>query len=84
MKLKNNFRSFASDNNSGIDKKVLEWIIYANENHSIGYGDDIYTKELFKILKQKFGDNIVPFLTFNGTGANTLALKQVLKPYHFV
>ena len=82
--IKNNFRSFASDNNSGIDKKVIQAIIEANENHCIGYGEDIYTKKLFELLKEKFGNSILPFLTFNGTGANTLALKQVLKPYHSV
>lgn len=80
----NNFRSFASDNNSGIDKSILEAIIKANVNHCIGYGEDIYTQKLFELLKEKFGNSIVPFLTFNGTGANTLALKQVLKPYNSV
>lgn len=82
--IKNDFRSFASDNNSGIDPQVLKAIIDANENHCIGYGDDPYTKKLFTILKERFNDSIVPFLTFNGTGANTLALKQVLKPYQSV
>lgn len=84
MNIKNSFRSFASDNNAPIDKEILKAIIDANENHSIGYGEDIYTKKLFEILKVKFGDSAVPFIMFNGTGANTLALKQVLKPYHSV
>lgn len=84
MKKENYLRSFASDNNSPIDQRILNAIVEANNNHAIGYGEDIYTKELIKILKEKFGNSIVPFLTFNGTGANTLALKQVLRPYQAV
>ncbi len=84
MELTNKFRSFASDNNSPIHQEVLNAIIKANENHVIGYGDDPYTNELFNVLHKEFGKDIVPFLMFNGTGANTLALKQVLKPYNSV
>lgn len=84
MNIKNNFRSFASDNNAPIDREILNAIINANENHCVGYGEDIYTQKLFELLKDMLGDSIVPFITFNGTGANTLALKQVLKPYQSV
>ncbi len=84
MNLKNNFRSFASDNNSPIDKNILKAIVEANANHAIGYGDDICTKNLFKLIKDKLGNSIVPFITFNGTGANTLAIKQIVRPYNSV
>ncbi len=84
MELKNDFRSFGSDNNSPICEQVLNAIINANKNHAIGYGDDIYTKKLLEIIEVRFGKEVCAFLTFNGTGANTLALKQVLKPYNCV
>ena len=40
-----NKRGFASDNNSGVHPEILKAIQEANSGHTVGYGDDVYTKE---------------------------------------
>ncbi|MDD2562933.1 MAG: low specificity L-threonine aldolase [Salinivirgaceae bacterium] len=74
-------RGFASDNNSGIHPSILSAIIEANENHTVGYGDDPYTKRAIEIFKEHFGSNTEIYFVFNGTGANILGLMQTTHSY---
>ncbi len=67
-------KAFASDNYSGIHPEILEAITYANQSHAISYGDDTFTAEANKLFNKMFGPVKVLY-TFNGTGANVVALK---------
>lgn len=78
-------RSFGSDNNSGVHPQILQAIIDANQNHAIGYGDDIWTekaKDAFRHLIDL--DDVEPFFVFNGTGANVIALQACVRPFHSI
>lgn len=77
-------RSFASDNNSGVHPLVLEAVIKANDNHAVGYGDDPWTEAATAKIKEVFGDEASPFFVFNGTGANSVALQAVTRPFNSI
>lgn len=77
-------KSFASDNNSGIHPDILKAIEFANFDHVIGYGDDPYTKRSDDRIREIFGENIVPYYAFNGTGANAIALQVITQPYNSI
>jgi threonine aldolase len=77
-------RSFASDNNSGVHPLVMEAIISANRDHAVGYGDDPWTIEATIKVKEVFGMEAEPYFVFNGTGANSVALQAVTRPFHSI
>ncbi len=77
-------RSFASDNNSGVHPLVMDAILKANEGHAVGYGSDEWTKRAESCLAKVFGNDIKPFLVFNGTGSNMLALQTMTRPFHSI
>ena len=69
------YKSFASDNNSGVHPEVLNAIIKANENHYVSNGDDPITKRAIELFKDNFGEDIEVFFVLTGTGANVTALQ---------
>jgi len=77
-------RSFASDNNSGVHPHVMDAVISANTDHAIGYGDDPWTANATEKIKQTFGKEASPFFVFNGTGANSVALQAVTRPFNSI
>jgi len=77
-------RGFASDNNSGIHPDILNAIHDANTGHSIGYGDDPWSREAISLLKEEFGDSADIFFVLTGTGANILGLKSVLRSFNSI
>lgn len=77
-------RSFASDNNSGVHPLIIEAIAKANVDHAVGYGDDPWTKEAEAKIQHIFGEHAAPFLVFNGTGANTVALQAITRPFNSI
>ena len=77
-------RSFASDNNAGIHRDVLAAIADANAGHVAGYGDDPWTRLAERAFRQHFGARAQVFPVFNGTGANVLALKALVRSHHAV
>lgn len=77
-------RSFASDNNAGVHPEIVEAIRTVNEGHVVAYGDDDVTARVVKLFKKHFGKDIGVFFVFGGTGANTLGLKAITKPYNAV
>ena len=79
-----NNRGFASDNNSGVHPKVFEAMIAANNNHTIAYGDDDYTKKAQQLFKKHFGENTQSYFVFNGTGANVLGLSTFIESYNSI
>jgi threonine aldolase len=76
-------RSFASDNAAGAHPAVLEAVARANQGHALAYGDDQWTRECEGAFRDLFGD-VVTLLTFNGTGANVLALSTLVGPVEAV
>ncbi|MDR0995860.1 MAG: threonine aldolase, partial [Tannerella sp.] len=77
-------RSFASDNNSGVHPRVMEALREANVDHAVGYGDDPWTAKAVCRLKEIFGEAAEPFFVFNGTGANSVALQAVTRPFNSI
>jgi threonine aldolase len=72
------WRSFASDNYSGVHPEVLTAIADANEGHQVSYGDDDYTARLRDVIREHFGAVAEVFPVFNGTGANVLSLTSMM------
>jgi threonine aldolase len=76
-------RSFASDNAAGAHPAVLDAVARANHGHALAYGDDQWTRQCEGAFRDLFGD-VTTLLTFNGTGANVLALSTLLGPVEAV
>ncbi|HEX8806398.1 MAG TPA: aminotransferase class I/II-fold pyridoxal phosphate-dependent enzyme [Candidatus Aquilonibacter sp.] len=77
-------RSFASDNNAPIAPEILQAILDANEGDAVGYGDDPWTARAIARFREHFGAETDVYFTFNGTGANIVALSCVLRPWEAV
>ncbi|MFR9523255.1 MAG: beta-eliminating lyase-related protein [Rikenellaceae bacterium] len=77
-------RSFASDNNSGVHPLVLKAVVDANVDHAVGYGDDKWTEAATAKIKETFGSKADPYFLFNGTGANSVAIQSVTRPFNSV
>lgn len=77
-------KSFASDNYSSVAPEILQAITDANQHHQPAYGNDIFTEEAKALSKENFGNDIDVFFVYNGTAANTAALKSVLRSHHAV
>ena len=77
-------RTFASDNNAPIAPEILQALIEANSGDAIGYGHDAFTKRATERFKEVFGDSSDVYFTFNGTGANVVALSCLTQPYEAV
>ena len=75
-------KSFGSDNHGGVHPKVFEFLQVANNyGHLPSYGEDSYTKSVDKKIAEYFGGIAGVYYCFNGTGANVLSLRSILKPY---
>lgn len=77
-------RSFASDNNSGVHPQVMEVLHQANANHALGYGDDRWTEEAVRKIREAFTPDCEPLFVFNGTGSNVVALQLMTRPYNSI
>jgi threonine aldolase len=73
-------RSFASDNAAGAHPAVLAAIARVNVGHALAYGDDDETRACEQRFSELFGKQVATLLTFNGTGANVLALTALARP----
>lgn len=73
-------RSFASDNAAGAHPAVIEAIARVNVGHALAYGDDDETRACERRFDELFGREVATFLTFNGTGANIVALTALVRP----
>jgi threonine aldolase len=71
-------RAFASDNAAGAHPAVIEAVLAANVGSALAYGDDEYTRECEARFRDLFGADVTTRLTFNGTGANIVALATLL------
>lgn len=77
-------RGFGSDNHSGICPEIMQAIVDANVDHAMAYGDDEFTQRLNDRIRQVFGLQAVPYLVFNGTGANMLCIDAMCRSHEAV
>jgi threonine aldolase len=72
--------AFASDNAAGALPAVVEAVVAANAGHALAYGSDRWTAETEDRFRDLFGPTSSAFLTWNGTGANVMALATMVQP----
>ena len=77
-------RQFASDNTAGVHPEILKAIAEANAGHVGAYSDDPYTERAQAAFRAHFGPETEAHLVFNGTAANVLALKALVRTHHGV
>lgn len=77
-------KSFASDNYSGVHPEIMEALQRANHAHMGSYGNDDITERAVNRFKDFFGDDIEVYFVYNGTGANTLALRALTQSFHAI
>lgn len=77
-------RGFGSDNHAGVLPEVLAAIAAANDGHAPSYGHDELTARVQDRFRHELGADAHAFLVFNGSGANVLSLRAVLKPWEGV
>ncbi len=71
--------AFASDNAAGAHPAVLDAIARTNVGHALAYGDDDETRACERAFSDLFGRDVTTLLTFNGTGANVMALASLTR-----
>jgi threonine aldolase len=74
-------RSFGSDNEGGAHPAVLDALAEANTGHAVAYGHDRWTAACLDAFADHFGSGVETLLTWNGTGANVVALQALLPKY---
>jgi threonine aldolase len=74
-------RAFASDNYAPILPEALDAIAAANAGHAVSYGADEWTARLSARVRAVFGEQVSAFPVFNGTGANVVGLRAMLRPW---
>jgi threonine aldolase len=77
-------RAFASDNYAPILPEALDAIAAANSGHAVSYGADPWTARLAERVRAVFGEPAAVFPVFNGTGANVVGLRAMLRPWQGV
>lgn len=74
-------RTFASDNSAPVAPEILAAIERANHGDAVAYGHDPYTERAIDRFRHIFGRQTDVYFTFNGTGANVVALGALLRPW---
>jgi len=77
-------RGFGSDNHAGVLPEVLAAIAAANDGHAPSYGHDALTARVEARFREELGEDVHAFLVFNGSGANVVCLRAVLRPWEGV
>ena len=73
-------RLLSSDNASGTHPLVMEAMQQANIGHALAYGNDRFTHDAETAFCELFGKDVVTRFAFGGTGANVMALANMLQP----
>lgn len=82
--MKSEVESFASDNTASICPEAWEALERANTGTAPSYGDDGWSLQLRQRVCEIFETECDPFLVFNGTAANALALAHLCQPFHSI
>lgn len=78
-------KGFASDNWSGVSPDVMEALRAVNHAHHPAYGEnDPLLEQAQELFRQHFGPDSQTFFVYNGTGANVLAVQQLLRSWEAV
>ncbi len=73
---------FSSDNYAPALPEVIDAVAAVNHGHEPAYGADSVTARVRELLRDELGGEA--FLVLNGTGANVVALRALLKPWQAV
>lgn len=77
-------RGFGSDNHAGVLPEVLAAIAAANDGHAPSYGHDELTARVQQRFRDELGEGAHAFPVFNGSGANVLSMRALLRPWEAV
>lgn len=78
-------KGFASDNWSGVSPEVMEALQQINQGHHPAYGEnDPLMEQARERFRAFFGAKSQTFFVYNGTGANVLAVQQLLRSWQAV
>lgn len=77
-------REFASDNTAPVHPAVFKAMQDANAGPAVAYGDDPWTERAKGWFKDEFGPETAVFFAWNGTGANVVSLRALIRPYQAV
>lgn len=77
-------KGFGSDNHSGAHPEIIKALVDSNLNHCPSYGTDSYSLAARKEFQNQFSERTEVFFVYNGTAANTLALKAMTHTYESV
>ena len=77
-------REFASDNTAPVHPAVLDALVAANSGPASAYGADPWTTRATEWFRAQFGAETAVFLAWNGTGANVVSLRSLVRPYQAV
>ena len=70
--------TFASDNAATVHPAVMEALEQANRGHAVAYGEDLWTRRLSEVIRDRFGGNTEMLPVWGGTGANVVSLACML------
>ena len=77
--------SFASDNYAPAHPKVLEKMAQVNQNHLPAYGNDPFSEQAKTLIKTHLKAPAAEvFFVFNGTGANVIAIENVVHSWNSI
>lgn len=78
-------KGFASDNWSGVSPSVMEALAEVNKGHHPSYGEkDPLLDQAQEAFRKLFESDCQTFFVYNGTGANVLAVQQLLRSWEAV
>ena len=77
--------SFKNDYSEGCHPTILTALAQQNNSQETGYGEDSYTKEAERLIRERCqNSNLDVHLVSGGTQANLLVIAAVLRPYESV
>jgi len=75
---------FNSDNYAPVLPEVMDALAAVNYGHEPAYGADPATARVEALIRAEFGERAHAFLVLNGTAANVVTLRAMLRPWQGV
>ena len=75
---------FSSDNYAPVLPEVMAALQAVNTGHEPAYGADSATARFETLIRSELGEHAHPFLVLNGTAANVVSLRAMLRPWEGV